>query len=313
MKDLLAKEKDLNNSDDGAKECPVCQTSITDLGVDYCDICGWHFATPKELVSPEMQQMYEDRLHASQTIWTEKRQRKEEIEKLKKEISTLTSQSEIIKKELIDWKNKYDASSADNKKQIQTKLEEISKLKKELDDLRSKYNSISKNNEKQIQAKLEEISKIKKELDETKSKLSKTQQKMIELSNKKSEKQVLDSSSIGKQPVAFLLVTEFDQTNVYCLYEGRNLFGAMEATPNLSDYQMLVVSDNDLNPQHFEVCVKRDNKHFIFTVSPINETCVLALNSQSNLVKGENSIQINDILFIGDVKIQIIDNFNKTI
>ena len=281
MKDLLAKEKDLNNSDDGTKECPVCQTSITDLGVDYCDICGWHFATPKELVSPEMQQMYEDRLHASQIIWTEKRQRKEEIESLKKEIRTLTSQSEEIKKELIDWKNKYDSSSVDNKKQIQTKLEEISKLKKELD--------------------------------ETKSKLSKAQQKVTELSKEKSEKQVFDKSSIGKQPVAFLLVTEFDQTNVYCLYEGRNLFGAMEATPNLSDYQMLVVSDNNLNPQHFEVCIRRDNKHFVFTVSPVNETCVLGLNSQSNFIKGENSIQINDMLFVGDVKIQVIDNFNKTI
>lgn len=313
MKDLLAKEKDLNNSSDGVKECPVCQTSITDLGADYCDICGWHFATPKELVSPEMQQMYEDRLHASQTIWIEKRQRKEEIEKQKKEISTLTSQSEEIKKELIDWKNKYEASSADNTKQIQTKLDEISKQKKELDDLRDKCNSISKNNEKLIQAKLVEISKIKKELDETKSKLSKAQQRVIELSKEKSEKHVLDNSSNGKQPVAFLLVTEFDQTNVYCLYEGHNLFGAMEATQNLMDYQMLVVSDNNLNPQHFEVCVKRDNKRFIFTASPVNETCVLALNSQSNLIKGENNIQINDMLFIGDVKIQIIDNFNKSI
>ena len=84
MKDLLAKEKDLNISSVGVKECPVCQTSITDFGADYCDICGWHFATPKELVSPEMQKMYEERLHASQTIWIEKQQRKEEIKNLKK-------------------------------------------------------------------------------------------------------------------------------------------------------------------------------------------------------------------------------------
>ena len=313
MKDLLAKEKDLNNSSDGVKECPVCQTSITDLGADYCDICGWHFATPKELVSPEMQKMYEDRLHASQTIWTEKRQRKEEIENLKKEISTLTSQSEEIKKELIDWKNRYNANSEENKKQIQAKLDEISKLKKELDDLRNKYNSSSKNNEKEIKAKLDEVSKVKKELNDTKNQLSKAQQKISELSKTKLENHPHDNSNIGKQAIAFLLVNEFDQMNVYCLYEGRNIFGAMEAAPNQSDYQMLVVSDNNLNSQHFEVCVRRENKRFIFTVSPINDSCVMALNSQSNFVKGENSIQINDMLFIGDVKIQIIDNFNKTI
>lgn len=313
MKDLLAKENDLNNSSDGVKECPVCQTSIADLGADFCDICGWHFATPKELVSPEMQKMYEDRLHASQTIWTEKRQRKEEIGNLKKEISTLTRQSEEIKKELIDWKNRYNANSEENKKQIQAKLDEISRLKKELDDLRNKYNYSSKNNEKEIKAKFDEVSKVKKELNDTKNQLSKAQQKISELSKTKLGNHPHDNSKIGKHAVAFLLVNEFDQMNVYCLYEGRNIFGAMEATPNQSDYQMLVVSDNNLNSQHFEVCVSRENKRFTFTVSPINDSCIMALNSQSNFVKGENSIQINDMLFIGEVKIQIIDNFNKTI
>lgn len=275
MKDLLAKEKDLNIFSDGAEECPICKTPITDSGIDYCDICGWHFATPKELMSPDMQQMYEDRLHASQTIWIEKQQKREEIKGLKNEINILTSLSEKNKNELIDWKNKYNASLEDNKKQLQARLGEISKIKKELND--------------------------------TKIQLSKAQQKISELYKTKQEKHVADK----KQPVAFLLVTEFDQTNVYCLYDGRNIFGAMEATQNQSDYQMLVVSDNNLNSQHFEVSIKRSNKSFAFTVSPINEACVLALNSPSNLVKGENSIQINDMLFIGNVRIQIIDNFNK--
>ncbi len=281
MKDLLAKEKDLNIFNDGAKECPVCQTSITDLGADYCDICGWHFATPKELVAPEMQQMYEERLYASQTIWMEKRQKKEEIERLKKKINVLTSQSEEIKNELIAWKNKYNAISEDNKTLNQAQLDEISKLKKDLND--------------------------------AKTQLSKSQQKIFELSNTKPEKPVLDNGNIGKKPIAFLLVTEFDQMNIYCLYEGRNLFGSMEASSNKPDYQMLVVSDDRLNSLHFEVSVRRKDKRCAFTVSPINETCILALNSLSNLVKDENSIQINDMLFIGDVKIQIIDNFNKSI
>lgn len=313
MKVLLAKEKDLNNSVDDAKECPVCQTTITDLEADYCDICGWHFATPKELVSLEMQQMYENRLHASQTIWTEKRQRKEEIENLKREITTLTSQSEEIKKELVDWKNKYSTSLEDNKKHLQAKLDETAKLKKELEDLRNKYNLSSKNTEKEIKAKLDEVSKVTKELIDTKSQLLKAQQKISELSKVKVENRPQANLNIGKQVIAFLLVTEFDQMNVYCLYEGHNIFGAMGTVPNRPEYQMLVVSDNNLNSQHFDVSVRRDIKRFVFTVAPINDKCILALNSQSNLVKDENNIQINDMLFIGDVKIQIIDNFNKII
>ena len=180
-------------------------------------------------------------------------------------------------------------------------------------DWKNKYNANLEENKKQIQAKLDEVSKVNKELNDTKNQLSKAQRKISELSKTKQQNHTHDNSNIGKQAVAFLLVNEFDQMNVYCLYEGRNIFGAMEAAPNQSDYQMLVVSDNNLNAQHFEVCIRRENKRFIFTLSPINNSCVMALNSQSNIVKGKNSIQINDMLFIGNVKIQIVDNFNKLI
>lgn len=281
MKELLSKEKELNRSNDENKECPICHTLFSDLETDYCDICGWHFAIPKELTSPTMQQMYEDRLQISQTTWKEKLQNKEIIVALKKENINYKTHLKKLQEEFDDWKNKNKIKLEDNKKQFQ--------------------------------AKLDEISIIEKKLNNTKSQLSKVQQKFSELSKTKPEKHVFNNSNMGKQPIAFLLVTEFDQMNVYCLYEGHNFFGAMEATPNLSDYQMIVVSDNNLNPQHFEINVRRKDKHFAFTVSPINETCALALNSQANLVKGENSIQINDMLFIGDVKIQIIDNFNKSI
>lgn len=75
---------------------------------------------------------------------------------------------------------------------------------------------------------------------------------------------------------------------------------------------MLVVSDNNLKPQHFEVTAKKMNKHFTFTVLPTNNSCLIALNSECNYVKGEQRVQINDMIFIGKVCVRIIDNFNKS-
>lgn len=280
MKELLSKEKDLNRSSIDNHECPVCQTPILE-DTDFCDICGWHLVTPKEIISPEMQKTYEDRLNASQTIWKETQQRKEEIESLKKEKDTLTTKIDDIEKELTDYRNKFNAKLEDGKKQILSKQTEIKNLENELRD--------------------------------TKLQLAKAQQKITELSKRKTEKSVVNPPSKIKQPIAFLLVTEFDQTNVYCLYEGKNVFGAMQADANQTDYQMLVVSDNNLNARHFEIDVNRENKRLAYSVSPNNDSCLLALNSPSNIIKTENSIQINDMLFIGEVKIQVIDNFNKKI
>lgn len=116
-----------------------------------------------------------------------------------------------------------------------------------------------------------------------------------------------------RNPIAFLLTTEFDQTNAYCLYEGLNIFGSMQAEAHKTNYQMLVLSDNSLKPQHFGINIRKDTKRFIISVSPMNETCSLALNSKDNAIKGESIIHINDMLFIGGAKIQILDNFNKTL
>lgn len=255
MKDLLSKEKDLNKSNNENNNCPVCQTLITDVEADYCDICGWHFATPKEFVSSDMQKLYEKRLYASQTIWTQKQQRKEEIDSLKKEKKLLTIKIDEIGRELFEYRNKYNEC---------------------LEELR-----------------------------ETKIQLTKAYQKIKELSK--------NQSSQVKKPIAFLLVTEFDQPNVYCLYEGKNIFGAMQSDANQTDYQMLVVSDNNLHTKHFILDIHRESKRFVYSVLPNDESCILALNSPSNIIKNEIDIQINDLLFIGDVQIRVIDNFNKTI
>ena len=266
MKDLLAKEMDLRPANNRGKECPICKTAIDNFETDYCDVCGWHFVMPEELVSSEMQQWYEDRLYTSQTIWKDRQQKKQLISELTQKISHLTSNEKKLEEKLTDWTNKY--------------------------------NTLVKQMGEQIKVKCDEISQLKTELDDTKEQLSKALQ--------------MSSVSSKKEPIAFLLVSEFGEMNVYCLYEGSNIFGSAEADNNQTNYQMLVVSDNNLKPQHFEVTAKKMNKHFTFTVLPTNNSCLIALNSECNYVKGEQRVQINDMIFIGKVCVRIIDNFNKS-
>ena len=246
MIDLLSKEKDLNKPEKSNNYCPICQTTITDIKAGYCDICGWHFSTPKELMSIDMQQFHEERINVSKTIWTQKQQREKEIETLK-----------IRNKQL-------------------------------------SYETI----------------KLQEDVNKANLRLTEAQKKIAELS-KKEENPILTET--GNTPIAFLLVTEHYQTNVYCLFKGRNIFGAMQAKANDSEYQMLVVSDNNLNSRHFEINIKKEERRLLYSIMPINEDCILSLNSEQNIIKAETNIRINDLLFIGKVKIQIIDNFNKII
>lgn len=280
MRDLLAKEKDLNKSSKEYKDCPICNTSTFPLQADHCDICGWHFATPKELVSLEMQKTYDERLYVSKIIWNQKQQKNAEIESLKKDHEALITNIESITKEKEDYRTKY-LESIENQK-VQTKC------------------------------KNEEISKLENRLNDTKNQLRQEQNKIKELSHK-IEQSSQTIATTTNYPVAFLLVKEYDLTNVYCLYEGSNIFGSMQAKSDQRGYQMLVISDAQLNHKHFEINISREGKRFLFTTSPMNESCVLALNSHSNKIKSKTQIQINDMLFIGNVQMQLIDNFNKVI
>ena len=329
MKELLSKERDLNKSYEESKDCPVCQTPISDIESDYCDICGWHFATPKELVSSEMQQMYEERLHASQTIWTERKQKKEEIEYLKKEKESLATQKGVLEKELADYRNKYNACLEENKNQTKARQNEIANLKKELNDsksrlenatrkileldsvkkeltvFREKYNKLAEENKMQIKAKQDEVLKLTKELRIVKMQLTETQMNANQ------------TATIHHcQPLAFLLVEESEDTNMYMVFEGTNVFGSMHPKFAKADgYQMIAAFNSELKSQHFALKSTERESFVLHTF----DNAKVAHNSPSNFV---NDVEVfcGDILYIGKpdsdgkysgIKIYIKDNFNK--
>lgn len=280
VEQLLSKEKDLNRASSSRNKCPVCNT-LYEYDIDYCDICSWHFATPGELINPQLQQLHDTRLSIAKTVWSQKEQSKEKIQHLTRELNNVS----------------------ESQKQVQAKL---SKNKEEL----RKANEI---NQSRIQMQQNEISKLLLELDVMKNAAAKDRQLIIELNNelKISNEFKRKQSITAKVPIAFLLVTEFDQTNVYCLYEGRNSFGAMEQNKSEPDYQMLVVAEMNLKTQHFSITITKENRTYNYMISPQDNSCTLALNSSSNIIKSTTNIYINDILFIGNVKIQLSDNFNK--
>lgn len=113
-----------------------------------------------------------------------------------------------------------------------------------------------------------------------------------------------------QNPVAFLLVTEYGHINVYSLFVGDNTFGSQKRKSEQSTYWQMVVSDNSLQPKHFSINVHREKKGFSYILSPIGGSS-LSLNSEFNKVSTETEIQINDIILIGGLKIQLVDNFNK--
>lgn len=256
MQDLETKEKELNGSLENNIECPVCHALKSNDHTNFCDICGWYFMSPEELVSPEKQASYEERLDLSRTIWEEKQKRKDEIELLRREQSAAEKKLEERQRNSEKEQKVYLEREAQYKKQLQEKTDEIAKLKEEL-------------------------------------RLLKKQSSLVQ----------------NAQPVAFLLVSEYEQQNVYCLFEGCNVFGAMQS--NEPDYQMLVVSEPDLQSRHFEILIKKENTRFIYVISPFDSSCKLGLNGTANIIEDASALQINDMFYIGNVKIQLIDNFNK--
>ena len=301
------------------EKCKICDHELT-FSDTFCPECGFEVHILPVSVNKEIQEYEREREDTYRKLMNEHK-RKEEVlsgqmtslqeskEKLERKSKEKQESDQLKIDKLTEELNQCKKDFNQLKKEKDNLTTKKNEIEKELGDYRNKYNAYLEDSKKRILAKQTGIKKLENELKETKSQLAKAQQKITEISEIKPE----DPPSKAKQPIAFILVTEFDQTNAYCLYEGKNIFGAMQADANQTDYQMLVVSDNNLNARHFEIDVYRKNKRFVYSVSPNNESCLLALNSQSNFIKTEESIQINDILYIGNVKIQIIDNFNKTI
>lgn len=281
-----AKQKELAAEASCIIECPVCQTSYED-GIDHCEVCGWHFGLPPELLMAENRQLYEDRLATATILWNQKTETDNCFQALQTEQDALKAKLESTEKELAEVKTKNKELQEEHSKSISAKQNEISHLRVEL-------------------------AKNKSQLSTVQTSLSDLTTKYNQLVKERNEEALKPKPS--SNPIAFLLVTEFDQTNVYLLHEDRNVFGAMSPQTQTPEYQMLVVTEEKLRPQHFEIDINKANKQskqFSFKIKPIDTTCLLAYNSSVNTIKTEQTVYVGDILYIGNVKIQIKDNFNK--
>lgn len=271
----IAKRRELKDESYDTKKCPICQADYED-NADHCEICGWFFGLPEELIPTELRQQYDDRMATALIAWERKKKADVELQTLMSDRNVLETQLETCKKALAEAKEKAKKMAEESGNMLKTKQNEIDSLRKELN--------------------------------ESKSQLSAAQNSLAE-QIKKGVEQEKQSSKQGA--VAFLLVTEFGQPTVYLLYEGNNVFGAMSPQNQSPGYQMLVVADEHLMPRHFEICIEKINKQLTFKVRPLSDSCHLTYNSTANTIKAEQSISLGDILYIGNVKIQIIDNFNK--
>lgn len=269
IRQLQEKEKELNKSDQDSDICPICGSVITCNNLDFCDNCGWSFASPYETIIPEMQKLFDERLHISKSVWDDKESNKQKANALTMELNEAKGKLQKAKEDLLNVGEKY------------------------------------KNAQKQQDSSQKTIQKMQSELTLLNSELDKKQQQLKQAVDEKR------SFVATKQPVAFLLVSEFDLSTVYCLYEGHNVFGSKQPDNNDRNYQMLVVSDGSMNSKHFEILIEREKKSCVFAVKPVDNTCMISLNSPTNKVAGLTKLQIYDWLLIGNVKIQLLDNFNK--
>lgn len=116
--------------------------------------------------------------------------------------------------------------------------------------------------------------------------------------------QVAKSEKIGSKPIAFLLAEEDGDSDVYMLNKGENVFGSQRC--DMENYQRIVSYGNDLKSKHFSLTLT-DNDSFL--LHTFNDAKV-GKNSPTNIV---NDVEVfcGDILFIGQMKIMIKDNFNK--
>lgn len=266
------KRKELSGDFDEITTCPVCESKY-DEKTDHCELCGWYFGLPEDILSEELQQQYDDRLATSSIVWERKKGADNELKTLKEEHCALKTYHEQLQKRL----EQAEASA-------KTKAEE---------------------GKKALLAKQEQIARLEKSLNDTKAQLVVAQKSIDNLKSKAKQ------AKASRTPIAFLLVTEFNQSDVYLLYEGRNVFGALGPQAQSPEYQMIVATEKKLKPQHFEILIDKRDKHFQFRVRPISSTCSLAYNSTTNIIDTELPIHIGDILYIGGMKINIIDNFNK--
>lgn len=255
------------------KECPVCQ-SKNRLKNDYCQTCGWYFPPLSNIENCEVA-IDSSALIMARANW-----------------NTVEASYE--------YKTAYEVLKKENQELMQT----IDDLKTQLRNSGAKISS--------YRNKIAELEKVNRE-DHEKDNLRRMlddKVTLLDLANKKNAD--LNRQLIRQKTIAFLLIKEFDLINVYCLYEGRNMFGKKAFADNQDvRYQKLTLASNEVKPSHFEIEIKSDGKGYKLKVNPTSPENLLTLNNKQNRLKNKTDISVGDVLYIGDVEITITDNFNK--
>ncbi len=267
-------------------ECPICGKTYDEY-ISWCYRCGFKFIHEfdKFFMNEDEKKNERQRVLCAQNVWNEK-----------KEYNTL-NQKLSEQKALIDEMN---LKELEQKNQIKELSNTINQLKNSL----SASNTQLMLHEKKIQNIKNELTTKIKDLDRANSDNLNLKQS---LKAKDDEIQRLlqnITNTSRKEPIAFLLVEENDETNVYLLYEGTNYFGS--EYKDITNHQMIVACESSLKSKHFSL-TSTDKKTFILQTYG---DAKVSRNSKNNYV---NNIEVfcGDILYIGELKVLLKDNFKK--
>lgn len=314
---LVSLERELDNSYDMDNLCPVC--GVAKENKDFCENCGWFYRTAAERLIKQKKNHYPERLDYSRKIWKQKEEQDENqnkvrslegeldqksqlVEKLMSECDALTKVTKTIEKEL--EKSKSDIAELE---QCNDKLlKENKHYKEQLKNATSKNTSINLELKKANDDNQMKTQQLEAQVAELQNKLSKFEKK-------KNDVEVTEiHTEIPTKHIAYLLTEEYGQYGIYVLYEGTNTFGAIVKNDNTNDnYQMIVAACPELHPKHFSINIKKDDKKLAFVLEPYGIDCIVCLNNKNQKIEAPVNININDVIYIGEMKLQLIDNYNK--
>lgn len=314
---LVSLERELDYSYDLDNLCPVC--GVAKENKDFCDNCGWFYRTAAERLIKQKKQHYLERLDYSSKIWKQKEEQEETqirvrsleeelnqknqlFDKLKSECDLLRSATKTTEKELEKSKSEIVELQKRNDKLTKENKNNKEQLKKEL----LKSTSTDQEPKKADTAKQAKTQQLEAQVAELQSKLSK-------LEKMKDEVKVIETfTEISTKHIAYLLTEEYGQYGIYSLCEGINTFGSIVKNDNTNEnYQMIVAACPELHPKHFSINIKKEDKKVLFVLEPCNIDCIVCLNNKDQKIAAPANININDVIYVGEMKLQLIDNFNK--
>lgn len=188
----------------------------------------------------------------------------------------------------------------------------IWKQKEEQDEIQNRVRSLEEElNQKKELKKAYTANQAKTQ--QLEAQVAELQSKLSKLEKMKDEVKVIETfTEISTKHIAYLLAEEYGQYGIYSLCEGINTFGSIVKNDNTNEnYQMIVAACPELHPKHFSINIKKEDKKMLFVLEPCNIDCIVCLNNKNQKIAAPTNININDVIYVGEMKLQLIDNFNK--